>query len=107
MHTLQLGAGEDSSPVLPAWFEQDLYPGRGEPSLPLQRGYKPFQLPHFADGSHAACHDSHSDAAHGQAELMTPASLIDANVLRKSEFFLPLDNDALALQERLLARILS
>jgi len=76
--------------------EQYLFPARESSRLGMQLGFRPHALT-------GMCADS--AAAPKRTPLLNPLSTLDAGVLSRSEFLLPLHDDTFALYARVLASL--
>jgi len=89
------------SPLVPAWLEFGLQPGRVPSLHSMRTGASPLLLPPASGGGGAAAAAAMSadDLRLGNANSWMPPE----GVLRRSEFLLPLDDDTRALYQRALA----
>ena len=88
------------SPLLPAWFEFALQPSRMQPSRGLQLGASPLQLPGHLSSSQKE-HDVVSSSE--WASQLIDGVMPEKETLMRSEFLLPLDQDTIAMYQKLLS----
>ena len=88
------------SPLLPAWFEFALQPSRMQPSRGLQLGASPLQLPGQLSSSQKE-HDVVSSSEWGSQ--LIGGVMPEKETLMRSEFLLPLDQDTIAMYQKLLS----
>jgi hypothetical protein len=94
----------EPSPLLPAWMELGLQPVRAQRSKGLRGGASPLLLPgpeRRAGGAAAAACAPVRAPLEGSSELAGGVMPSD-EVLRRSEFLLPLSPDTAALYRRVL-----
>jgi hypothetical protein len=72
-----------------------LYPGREASRLGLQQGFMPHALPAVCMHPARACQSgfSETDALTGSPQVLDSMSIVEPDLLRKSEFMLPLNDE--------------
>ena len=92
--------GQGPSPLLPAWFEFGLTPSRIRNGGGLQHGASPLQLPEamFPGSTQAMQHAQGTSSGSGLVGNVIP----EQQILRGSEFLLPLDEATTAMYRELL-----
>ena len=90
------------SPLLPAWFEFALQPSRMQPSRGLQLGASPLQLPGHLSASSQKEHREFVSSSEGGSQLIGGV-MPTKETLMRSEFLLPLDQDTIAMYQKLLS----
>lgn len=92
----------EPSPLLPAWLELCLQPRRATASSGLQRGASPLLLPNREyKYSKIRCNPI-IDSKRVDVEPIGTRELPSVEVLQKSEFLEPLDDETVRLYQRLL-----